>query len=66
MWLGHAYLQGKLEAVEAVLGAVGGGIASAPMEGDPPHLKCGSQTSATDKEFSIDFYGHCEKRAWLS
>lgn len=55
---GATHLQRVLDAVQAVLGAVGGGIAAPPVEGDAPDLEPGRQASATDVVVSIHVQRH--------
>lgn len=55
---GANHLQRVLDAVQTVLGAVGGGIAAAPVERDAPDLEPGRQASAANVEVSVHIQRH--------
>lgn len=52
------HLQWELDAVQTVLGAIGGGVAAPPVEGDAPDLEPGWQASAADVEVSVHVQRH--------
>lgn len=56
--MGSAHLQRVLDAVQAVLRAVGGGVAAPPVEGDTPDLEPGCQATTTDVVVSIHVQRH--------
>lgn len=56
--MGATHLQRVLDAVQAVLRAVGGGVAAPPVEGDTPDLEPGCQATTTDVVVSIHVQRH--------
>lgn len=53
-----SYLQGEFDSIDAMLGAIRGGVAAAPVKSNAAHPKRGPQPPSTYTEFASHIYCH--------